>query len=138
MNKIIICIFISLFSLSTFAQECADNVVELKTLVGNRSLAMKWKENTTKNPLFLTIMNNANGTINLALKTAKGNWAVASGIVCGKGTNYVAKIQDIKWGDEAPRLAKMVKVNQLKLELPYNSLLEVEVSGVKMEFSPNE
>lgn len=135
MKKLLGIMLLFAISISAQAQECADSVASLKNLVGNSDLPLSWKENTNKNPLFLTLTNTP-GAISLKLRTAKGEWADATGVICKKGSNYVAKVNKILWGPEAPGIAKASGVKEIKLKLPYQSLLKVSVSLVSLEFSP--
>lgn len=135
MIKLLALVIMLSASVSSFASECANNIESLKALVGNNGLALSWKENTNKNPLYLTLKNGS-GNLNLRLKTAKGEWANVTGIICTKGDNYVAKVQNIVWGPEAPGLAKAANIKEIKLKLPYDSLLKVSVSLLSFEFSP--
>lgn len=135
MNKLLGLMLFFAVSLSANAQECANNIASLKTLVGNSDLALSWKENTNKNPLFLTLKDGP-GLLNLRLKTAKGEWANVTGVICPRGSNYVAKVSKIEWGSEAPGIAKAAGIKEIKLKLPYQSLLKVSVSLLSFEFSP--
>ena len=135
MLKVVSIIMLAILSLNVMAEECANNVSELKAITQNNGLATEWKENTNKNPLHLTLANGP-GLLNLRLRTPKGEWATVTGTVCTKGDNYVAKVSKIVWGPEAPGIAKAAGIKELKLKLPYPNVLKVSVSLLSFEFHP--
>lgn len=137
MMKFFSIMVLAIFSLNASAQDCASNIAQLKTLVGNNGLALNWTENTKKNPLHLTLKDGA-GNLNLRLKTVKGEWANVTGVICTRGDNYVAKVAKIDWGPEAPGIAKAAGIKEIKLKLPYPNVLKVSVSLLSFEFSPAE
>ena len=125
-----------LISAPTHAEDCARNLNELKTLVGNSDLPLNWKENTKKNPLVLNLKNGS-GALIVKLTSPKGEWATINGMICKKSDHYVARVQDkIIWGAAAPGIVKGSNMKELKLKLPYQSLLKVSVSVFSFEFSP--
>lgn len=137
MAKFIFIVVISFMS-SAYAQECASTVKALKELVGNNSVSMNWKENTNKNPLTLRI-SNEDGKLLVGLTSPKGQWARVKGVICKKSSDtFIAKVDEIVWGEAAPRLARGKKIKELKLKLPYHTLLKVSVSLFSFEFSPLE
>lgn len=133
--KALLVVMISLFSFNLMAEECANNIAELKQITGNNGLALEWQENTNKNPLHLTLKDGG-GQLNLRLRTIKGEWATVTGTVCTKGSNYIAKVSKIVWGPEAPGIAKAAGIKELKLKLPYPNVLKVSVSLLSFEFHP--
>jgi hypothetical protein len=135
MMKILSIVFLAILSFNVMAEECANNVAELKGIVGNNGLSLHWKENTNKNPLLLTL-NESAGSLNLRLRTAKGEWATVTGMICTRGDNYVAKVSKVVWGSEAPGIAKAAGIKEIKLKLPYPNVLKVSVSLLSFEFSP--
>lgn len=135
MLKVVSIIMLAILSLNVMAEECANNLTELKAITQNNGLAVEWKENTNKNPLHLTLANSP-GLLNLRLRTPKGEWATVTGTVCTKGDNYVAKVSKIVWGPEAPGIAKAAGIKELKLKLPYPNVLKVSVSLLSFEFHP--
>ena len=136
MMKSLVLMSVMLFSLSSFAQECASNITELKTLVGNSDVALNWRENSKNNPLTLRL-SNGGGALRLKLTNHKGDWADVTGVVCKKGTDsYEARVSNIVWGPAAPGMVKAANIKTIKLKLPYQSLLKVSVSLFSFEFSP--
>lgn len=124
------------FAQAAFAEDCANTIAGLKNLVGNADAPLRWKENGSKNPLNLDL-SSGSGVINLQLTTAKGKWADVAGVVCKTGPDsYVARVSSMTWGPAAPGMAKMAKISQIKLKMPYQSLLKVSVSFFSFEFSP--
>jgi hypothetical protein len=125
-----------LFSFASHAEQCASNIAELKNLVGNSGLSMNWKENTKSDQLVLRLATGAGG---LRLKLTKNgqDWGDVTGIVCKKDEqNYIAKVSNIVWGPAAPGMVRAASIKQIKLKLPYHSLLKVSVSFFSFEFSP--
>jgi len=137
MLKFVSIMFLLILSLNAFAEECASNLTELKGITKNNGLALNWTEDTNKNPLHLNLKD-AGGVLNLRLKTAKGEWANVTGIICTKGDNYVAKVSKIVWGPEAPGIAKAAGIKEIKLKLPYPNVLKVSVSLLSFTFNPAE
>ncbi len=137
MSKSFMFIFLMLSSLSSFAQEqCARNIVELKTLVGNSDIPLNWQENARGNPLTLRL-SNGGGALRLKLTNPKGDWADVSGVICKRGTNtYVARVNQIVWGPAAPGMVKSAGIKTINLSLPYHSQLRVSVSVFSFNFSP--
>ncbi len=137
MMKALILITLMLFSVSSFADNCASNITELKALVGNNGVALNWKENTKSNPLNLRLSNGGN-LLRLKLTNQGGDWADVTGIVCKKNSDtYEARVSNIVWGPSAPGMVKGRKINTLKIKMPYQSLLKVSVMLFSFEFSPN-
>lgn len=137
MLKLVSIMFLVVLSLNAMAEECASNISELKGITKNNGLALNWTEDTNKNPLHLNLKDGG-GVLQLRLKTAKGEWANVTGIVCTKGDNYVAKVSKIVWGPEAPGIAKAAGIKEIKLKLPYPNVLKVSVSLLSFTFSPAE
>lgn len=137
MTKTLVLIILALFSVSSFAEECASNINELKALVGNNGVALNWRENTKSNPLTLRL-SNGSGNLRLKLTNSKGDWADVTGVVCkkDKADSYVARVQNIVWGPAAPGIVKGKKISTLNLKLPYQSQLKVSVMLFSFEFSP--
>jgi hypothetical protein len=136
MMKFMTLILLSMLSISVHAEDCASNSSQLKALVGNNGVAMNWRENTKKNPLSLSLRD-GQGLMNLRLKTAEGDWANVTGVICSRGgDNYVAKVSSLAWGPAAPGIAKAAKIKEIKLKLPYPNVLKVSVSIFSFEFNP--
>ena len=135
--KLLSLIFLLQLSFSAFAQDCANSTDSLRALVGNSDLPLTWLENAKKNQLTLKLKN-SNGVLDLNLTTAKGNWAHVTGVICKVGENsFVARVSNMTWGPAAPGMVKMMgKLKELKLRLPYQSLLRVTAKGFSFEFSP--
>ena len=129
--------FIFLMTATTsFAQDCASNVKDLKSLTKNNGLPFKWIENTTKNP-FQLVLKDGQGMISFNLRTKKGLWADAQGSICrSKNDSYTLKIQKILWGQESPMVARLAKSKVISITFPYTNILEAKVSGMVLEFSP--
>jgi len=127
-------IILILASFSAQANECASSISELRDLVGNADLPVNWIEKG-KDPLVLSVKN---GGDKLALRIRKGSasWADVTGVICRKGKNYVAKVENISWGSAAPGVVKGVKIKEMSLKLPYHSQLKVSVSLLSFEFTP--
>lgn len=137
MLKLVSIMFLMVLSLNAMAEECASNIAQLKGITKNNGLALNWTEDTNKNPLHLGLKEGG-GVLNLRLKTAKGEWANVTGIVCTRGDNYVAKVSKIVWGPEAPGIAKAAGIKEIKLKLPYPNVLKVSVSLFSFTFNPAE
>lgn len=136
MIKLLGLLFLLQLSTTVLAQECASSTESLRTLIGNKDLPLNWLENAKKNQLTLKLKN-SNGILDLNLTSAKGNWAHVTGVICKVGDNYVAKVSHMTWGPAAPGLVKMAgKLKELKLRMPYQSLLRVTAKGFSFEFSP--
>lgn len=136
MKKLVIG-FMFLLSMSAFAQECASNVTALKTLVGNNGLPTDWMEKCEKNPYRLKIKDAKEGII-VQVTGEKGEIATLTTEICRKGSNYVANVKNIIWGEAAPGIIKGKNVNSLKLSLPYQSVMKVSVSLMTIEFNPTK
>ena len=137
MLKFVSLMFLIVLSFNVMAEECASNLTELKGITKNNGLALNWSEDTNKNPLHLNLKDGG-GELHLRLKTAKGEWANVTGIVCTRGDNYVAKVSKIVWGPEAPGIAKAAGIKEIKLKLPYPNVLKVSVSLLSFTFHPAE
>ncbi len=134
--KSLLLIVIMLFSFASQAEECASNISELKTLVGNSDVPLNWKENTRSNQLILRL-SNGGGALRLKLTKNGGDWADVTGVVCKKSaTSFVARVSNIVWGPAAPGMVKGANIKTLNLKLPYQSLLKVSVSFFSFEFGP--
>lgn len=132
MKKIIIMFIVGLMSTSTFANECASNISELKLLVGNSDLSLNWLEKS-KDPLTLTLKNEGK-LLGLNLKKNGLPWADVTGVICRKGENYVANVTTLKWGEAAPGLAKKANIQSINMKLPYQSVLKVKILLFSFEF----
>ncbi len=131
-------LFAILFLVSNLAlaEECASTIAELRNIVGNAAAPLNWKENSNKNPLILKL-SQGSGAILLKLSNSKGPWADVVGVICKTGgDSYVARVSSMTWGPAAPSMAKMARIREIKLKLPYQSLLKVSVSMFSFEFSP--
>lgn len=135
MLKIVSIMFLIVLSMNAMAEECASNLAELRGITKNNGLPLNWSEDTNKNPLHLNLKDGS-GLLNLRLRTAKGEWANVTGIVCTKGDNFVAKVSKIVWGPEAPGIAKAASIKEIKLKLPYPNVLKVSVSLLSFTFNP--
>jgi hypothetical protein len=125
-----------LFSALSHADECANNISELKAIVGNNGVALNWRENTKSNPLTLRL-SNGNGLLRLKLTNQAGDWADVTGIVCKKNSEtYEARVSNIVWGPAAPGMVRGTKLKTLKIKMPYQSQLKVSVMLFSFEFSP--
>lgn len=132
MKKTLVMVMIMLMSTSAFSSECASNIDELKTLIGNSDISVKWLEKS-KNPLVLSLKNEGS-LLGLKLKKDDTSWADVIGIICRKGNNYMAKVTSMKWGEAAPRIAKMTNIKEIAIELPYQSMLKVSIMIFSFEF----
>lgn len=119
-------------SASAFSSECASNIDQLKLLVGNSDLSLRWAEKSSE-PLDLTLKNEGS-LIGLKLKKQGAPWADVTGIICRKGDNYVAKVTTLKWGAAAPGMAKRTNIKEIKIKLPYQSVLKVSIMMFSFEF----
>jgi hypothetical protein len=131
-------LFTILFAVSNmaFAQECASTISGLRNLVGNPAASLNWVQNTRKDPLRLNL-SQGRGAILLNLSNSKGLWADVTGVVCKTGAeSYVARVSNLSWGPAAPALVKMARIREIQLSLPYQTLLQVSVSGFSFEFRP--
>lgn len=127
MKKFLILLF-CLFTLSSFAQDCATNMAQLKALVGNNAFPTKWTERGDKNPFLLQITEH-NNLLNLRLTTKDGEWAMMDTRVCKKNSEkFVAEVKKIVWGPAAPEVARGRAVKEVGIRLPYHSVLEVSIS----------
>lgn len=132
MKKILVMFIIMLMSASAFSSECASNMDELKMLVGNSDLSVKWLEKS-KDPLALSLKNEGS-LLGLKLKKDGAPWADVTGIICRKGQNYVAKVTSMKWGEAAPGIAKKTSIKEITIKLPYQSMLKVSIMLFSFEF----
>lgn len=133
MKKLILVIIITLMSASaSSSDECASNLDELKLLVGNSDLSLRWAEQS-KDPLDLTLKNEGS-LLGLKLKKNGAAWADVTGIICRKGQNYVAKVTTLKWGEAAPGLAKRANIKEISIKMPYQSMLKVSIMLFSFEF----
>jgi hypothetical protein len=132
MNKLILLIVILLMSTSAFSKECASSISELKLLMGNSDLSVKWAEKS-KEPLDLTLSNNGS-ILGMKIKKQGALWADVTGIICRKGQNYVAKVTTLNWGDAAPGIAKNANIKEISIKLPYQSMLKVSIMLFSFEF----
>ena len=123
-----------LFSLTAFADECASNISQLKTLVGNRGLPTDWIENAER-PVRLRFKDAKKGVIVL-ISDSKGQIAEMTTEVCRKGDNYVANVKGLSWGPAAPAALKSRSVTSMKIKMPYQSVMKVSISLMTFEFSP--
>lgn len=130
-------ILISLFSLSSFAQDCASNLTQLKALVGNSAFPVTWSEMGDKNPFLLKITER-NNLLNLRLTTKNGEWAMMDTRICKKSSDkFTAEVKKIVWGPAAPDIARGRSVKEVGISLPYQSVLKVSISVFwKGEFEP--
>lgn len=137
MMKSLILMSLMTFSISSHAQQqCASNVTELKTLVGNSDISLNWKETSKSNPLTLRL-SNAGGALRLKLTNQKGDWADVTGVICKKATDsYVARVSNIVWGPAAPGMVKAAGIKSINLKLPYQTQLKVSVSLFSFDFGP--
>ncbi len=134
--KSLLLIALMIFSFASQAEECASNISELKTLVGNSDISLNWKETSRSNQLILRLSNGP-GALKLKLTKNGGDWADVTGIVCKKSEgSYVARVSNIVWGPAAPGMVKGANIRSMNLKLPYQSLLKVSVSLFSFEFSP--
>lgn len=139
MNKLLVIFALTLLSSLSYAQECAKDINELKALVGNNGIALQWKENIKTDPLHLKLSNGP-GMLRLKLTNAKGDWADVTGLICKKGANYEARVNNIVWGPAAPSAVKGRKIKSMSIKLPYHSQLTVSVRvliNFSFHFSPN-
>jgi hypothetical protein len=120
----------------SFAEECANTIGGLRNLIGNPAASVNWTENSHKNPLDLRLSQGA-GVINLKLSKQGQSWADISGVVCKTGVDsYVARVATLNWGPAAPGMAKMARIKELKIKLPYQTMLKVSASIFSFEFRP--
>ena len=122
-----------LFTFAAHADECASNIAGLKNLVGNSAISMNWKENVKSDPLTLRLSNGA-GNLRLKLTNPKGDWADVTGIICKKGDNYEARVNNIVWGPAAPGAVKGRKISTMSIKLPYHSLMKVSIKVLLINF----
>lgn len=137
MKKLFLILTISLFSLSSFAQDCASNLSQLRALVGNSAFPLTWSEMGDKNPFLLRITERDN-LLNLRLTTKNGEWAMMDTRICRKGSDrFTAEVKQIVWGPAAPSIARGRSVKEVGISLPYQSVLKVSISVFwKGEFQP--
>ena len=135
--KTFILILIAFFSLNSFAQDCATNLAQLRSLVGNNAFPLKWTESGDKNPFLLQI-SEKNNLLNLRLTTKDGEWAAMDTRVCKKNSEkFVAEVAKVVWGPAAPEYAKGRSVKEVGISLPYHSVMKVSISIFwSGEFSP--
>ena len=134
MLKLLIAIMMLSLSLTSFAEECASNISELKKIMGNNSFSIDWTEKD-ENPYRLIFKDSNEGLVVL-ITGAKGEVAKLTSEICTKGNNYVANVHNIVWGAAAPSVIKGKSVDSLKLKLPYQSVMKVSVSFINLEFNP--
>jgi hypothetical protein len=135
MKKIILLTML-LSSQLSFAEECASTIGGLRNLIGNPAATINWTENARKNPLDLRL-SQGSGVINLKLSKNGESWADITGVVCKLGQDsYVARVSTLTWGSAAPGMAKMAKLKELKIKLPYQTMLKVSASIFSFEFRP--
>jgi hypothetical protein len=136
MLKLLFVLMMLAFSLTSFAEECASNISELKTLMGNNSFPTDWMEKD-EHPYRLRFKDSNEGLVVL-ITGAKGEIAKMTAEICTKGNNYVANIHNIVWGAAAPSVIKGKSVDSLKLKLPYQSVMKISVSFMTLEFNPTK
>ncbi len=135
MKKIILLALI-LSSQVSFAEECASTISGLRDLIGNPAGPINWTETAKKNPLDLRL-SQGSGVINLKLSKSGQSWADITGVVCKLGQDsYVARVSTLTWGPAAPGMAKMAILKELKIKLPYQTMLKVSASIFSFEFRP--
>ncbi len=133
MLKLVTLVVFFVAAVPSFAQECASDVQSLRALVENKGLATVWKENTNKNPYTLTIADGG-GALLLKVRSQKGEIASAHGVICERGDNFAARLKEIKWGAEAPGLAKATSFKEIKIKFIYDSVMKVSISIFGFEF----
>jgi hypothetical protein len=134
MFKSLSALFLLLSSFTLQAQVCARNVAELRGLVGNSDLPMDWVEDG-KDPLVLRVKNGA-GALSLRISLQGGSWADITGVVCRKGDHFMARVQSLSWGPQAPGIVRRSNIKEIGLKFPYQSMLKVSVALFSFEFIP--
>ena len=127
--KFLVATLIALFSLSSFAQECASSLSQLRNLVGNPSLSTVWVEAAPKTGGPVTVRINGAGSLNISIeKVGDGLWMSGPATICKRGANYVANIgRGVTYGPRAP--FGLNAVRSINIRLPYQSQMIVSAMG---------
>jgi hypothetical protein len=122
------------------AEVCATNVSELRQLVGNSSVPLRWRETSEKNAsrvLTLTLGDGGAAGMSLVLRLSDGTlWAEFKGKICKSGSaNLLYAVVNkpaSSFGPGAPSIVKLVgKPSKIDLDLTYHSQLRVKVSSYR-------
>ncbi|MDD5030946.1 MAG: hypothetical protein PHH58_15860 [Rhodoferax sp.] len=114
LSRIFLCTFWTLglpfTSQAEVPEKCVSTIAELKALVADQPLALKWEETTMDDakPLVVSI-SESNGALSVAfVKTTKGLWADISGTICqaDKSLEIRFSAEQIRFGPAASWLLR--------------------------------
>jgi hypothetical protein len=125
-------------------EKCVSTIAELKVLLADRPLALKWEETTMDDakPLVVSI-SEKNGVLSVEfVKTTKGLWADITGVICptDKAMEIRFTAEQIHFGPAASRVLQYVLGNGGKFTLIRmgDKQLQVQTTGWSGIFAPVE